>query len=116
MELSDLILDDDYQGALRLLRGAHADAPDRDNVTHALASALRDAGRELHADGSYKTAIALYEEGSKLLPDDWEFPLDSARVYFDQRTPAHARLQTATSAGSRRPPGASGCRSSSATS
>jgi tetratricopeptide (TPR) repeat protein len=91
VELSDLIMDYDYQGALRLLRGAHADAPDRDNVTHALASALRDAGRELHADGSYKTAIALYEEGSKLLPDDWEFPLDSARVYFDQKKPAQGR-------------------------
>jgi tetratricopeptide (TPR) repeat protein len=90
LELGDLIMEYDVQGALRLMRGAHADAPDRDDVTQALASALRDLGRELHGSGSYDKALALYEEGSRLLPGDWEFPLEEAQVYFDKRKPVQA--------------------------
>jgi tetratricopeptide (TPR) repeat protein len=92
LELSEIAVQyDDYDWALRLLRGAHADAPDRENVTRALVSALREQGRSLHMSLSFGKAIMAYAEGARLAPDDWEFPMDMARAYFDKKQPKQAR-------------------------
>jgi tetratricopeptide (TPR) repeat protein len=81
----------EYDRAVSLLRGAHADAPEREDVTRALAAALLQAGLDERDAAFYKQAVAYLEEAAGLQPGEWTFAIEVARTYLDWRKPAQAR-------------------------
>jgi tetratricopeptide (TPR) repeat protein len=87
--------------ALGRLRSLQAKYPEREELRRQLASLLLKYGEEQHNNGYYQTAQKTLEEGQKLVPDDYHFPLALARLALDQKifTIAEELLETALTLG-----------------
>ena len=77
--------------AERGLRYLLGQQPDREDVRRQLARLLLLVGQQRHGDGQLAGAIQAFTEGQALMPADYEFPLNLARVALDQRDRARAR-------------------------
>ncbi len=80
-------------------------SPDRAEGRRLLARLYLESGHALHAAGQYAAAIRNLEEGRQLAPDDYQFPLNLARVAIDQgkRKEAPALLARALELGADQP-------------
>ena len=95
----------EWYAAEQTLRVLLARQPEREDVRRQVAQVLLQRGEHLHGAGRFPAAIEAFEEGQRLAPDDYRFPLDLARVAFDQRKGKQARewLERALELGADRP-------------
>ena len=82
-----------------------AQQPEREEVRRQVAQLLLKRGEQLHGVQRFPAAIQAFEEGRQLAPDDYRFPLNLARISFDQRKVKQARdwLERALELGADRP-------------
>lgn len=81
----------EWLAAEEILRGVLAQHPQREDVRRQLARLLLMHGQEQHRFGRLQQAVAAFTEGQQLAPNDYQFPLNLARVALDQRKPKAAR-------------------------
>jgi len=95
----------EWYAAERTLRVVLAQQPEREDVRRQVAQLLLKRGEQLHGVQRFPAAIQAFEEGRQLAPDDYRFPLNLARVSFDQRKVKQARdwLERALELGADRP-------------
>lgn len=80
----------EWRAALEIARQLHAAWPEREDISKMLVATLLQQGLAFQTHGQYAHALATFDEGRRLSPDDWVFPLYTARVYSDQRQMARA--------------------------
>jgi Tfp pilus assembly protein PilF len=73
------------------LRDALARHPEREDVRRQLAQTLLTHGTQYSSMGQYAAVAKALDEGQQLEPENYEFPLNLARVLFNQRKPKQAR-------------------------
>ncbi len=81
----------DWFAAEGMLRAVLAQHPQREDVRRELARLLLMRGQEHHRFGVIQVAMAAFTEGQQLAPNDYQFPLNLARVALDQRKTQPAR-------------------------
>ena len=83
----------EWHRALALARVLYADHSEREDARTLMLAMLQQQGLAFQDNDHYARAIALFDEGRQLAPDDWHFPLFIARTYIDQRQVAKAGQQ-----------------------
>ncbi len=81
----------EWFAAEEILRAVLAQHPQREDVRRQLARLLLLRGQEHHGFGRLQQAAAAFTEGQQLAPNDYQFPLNLARVALDQRKTKPAR-------------------------
>ncbi|GAC1354611.1 MAG: hypothetical protein NVSMB42_12480 [Herpetosiphon sp.] len=77
--------------ALQVARSLFQQHPERDDLRSFLVLLLLEQGSEFHSWRDYGAATKLFAEGQELAPDNYQFPLNLARVLLDQRKIKEAR-------------------------
>ncbi len=88
-----------YEAAAeRSLRVVFDQEPQREDVRRQIARLMLSRGQKMHSranmlrhDGLLESARRLFEEGQQFAPDDYQFPLNLARVLLDEGKTEQAR-------------------------
>lgn len=85
LRLANLLGDrHDWYAAEELLRQVLAEHPEREDARRQMARTLLAHGEEQHQYGWLPAAEKIFEEGQQIAPDDYQFPLNLARIVVDQ--------------------------------
>lgn len=74
-----------------ILRRVLDQHPDRADVKRAMARLLLERGESLHSYGWHERAIDMFEEGQRIAPDEYQFPLNLARIAIELGKPERVR-------------------------
>jgi tetratricopeptide (TPR) repeat protein len=87
------------------LRQALKQHPENEEVRRRLVRLLLEYGQEVLSWGQHTRATKLFEEGQRLAPDEYQFPLNLARIAVEQHKPERARglLEQALALGADQP-------------
>jgi len=91
--------------AEQMLRQVLRQHPEQPEAQRQLVRLLLEHGQYLLSSGYDDAAASMFEEGQRLAPDDYQFPLNLARIAINRRQPKRARplLECALTLGAERP-------------
>lgn len=81
----------EWYAAEHTLRAVIEQEPTREDVRRQLARLLLERGQRYHDRGLVDAAAAAFAEGKQLVPDDYQFPLNLARIEIERRKLKRAR-------------------------
>lgn len=92
VQLAGVYMDMGYLYAAEpLLRSVLEQHPDRAGARRAMSRLLLEHGKHLHSFGLFDQAVSVFEEGQRVAPDDYHFPLELARIAAEGHEPDRAR-------------------------